>query len=258
MTPAATDPILAAERLTYRYGQATAVDGVTFELVPGVTALLGPNGAGKSTLMRMLATGSKASVGLIRHHGLTVTDKNVRAYRSRLGYLPQKPSWHGWMTVEETVCYFAWMRGVPRAKRPAAVEQAVESVGLTSRRRQRLASLSGGMVQRALLAQAVVHRPEVLILDEPSVGLDPEQRFELRRIIRGIHPGGAVLISTHVLEDVAPLADRMMIINHGRLRFDGLLSDVTDAAQAERRSEHSSSLESAYLRIVSEEGSRGA
>jgi ABC-2 type transport system ATP-binding protein len=247
-------PVIVADSLTYRFGHLAAVSEASFQILPGVSALLGPNGAGKSTLLRLLATASSPASGEFRYEGRVIAGKALREYRSNLGYLPQQPTWHSWMTVEETVTYFAWMRGVRRRERRVWVDDALASVGIADQRKARLGSLSGGMVQRALLAQAIVHRPSVLILDEPSAGLDPEQRFELRRILREIHPGGVVLISTHILDDVTPLADRLLIMNHGRICFEGSLSDVAGSAGAlDKTSEHSSELESAYLKIIADQ-----
>jgi ABC-2 type transport system ATP-binding protein len=248
------DPLPIAEQLTYKYGAFAAVDDVSFDLGRGVTTLLGPNGAGKTTLLRLLATAARPADGHIVYDGRPVIGRNLWQYRRALGYLPEKPAWHSWMTVEETVSFFAWLRGIPRAERQSRVDEAIELVSLTTRRRDRLSKLSGGMFQRALLAQAIVHRPAVLILDEPSVGLDPEQRFELRRILRSIRPGGAVIVSTHILDDVSPLADHVLIMAQGKIRFAGSLNEVVDAASAVKTSVHSSELESAYLKIVAKYG----
>lgn len=246
MSPA--ESTLAAVGLTRRFGDLTAVDDVSAELAPGVTALLGPNGAGKTTLIRMLAGVLRPHDGHLSFRGERVTRRSSRSYRSALGYLPQRPTWHGWMTTDDVLTTFAWMHGVPRGDRRELVDRALARVDLQSRRAVRAGRLSGGQFQRLMLATAIVHRPRVLLLDEPSVGLDPAQRAELREILT-TDTDRATLISTHVLGDIAPIADRLIVINEGAVRFDGALAEFA-ARHGQAGDTSTAGLETAYLNLV--------
>lgn len=195
-----------------------AVDGLDLRASTGVLGLLGPNGAGKTTLVRTLATVLAPTEGQVHLLGLDVDqEKQRREVRRRLGYLPQDFGIYPRFTVREFVAYFAWLKEVPAARTPAAVELALERVGLSDRADARMRTLSGGMVRRAGLAQALVNEPELLLLDEPTAGLDPEQRVLFRRLIRELAVDTTVLLSTHLVEDVAGACDRVTVMESGRV-----------------------------------------
>ena len=216
-----------ATGLRVKAGSRLAVDGLDLTLGPGVHGLLGPNGAGKTTLMRALATVVRPRDGRLRLLGRDVRQRRtLRALRSRLGYLPQHFGFYPKFTVRDYVEYMAWLREVPAAAVPAATQRAIDRVGLTDRADSRLRSLSGGMLRRAGIAQAIVNEPELLLLDEPTVGLDPGQRVEFRELLRDLGDGSCVLVSTHLVEDVVAACTNVLLLDEGRLVFRGLPGEL--------------------------------
>ena len=211
-----------AEELRVRAGRHLAVDGLDLALGTGVHGLLGPNGAGKTTLMRALATVVRPAGGrltLLGHaaerHG------DLRRVRRALGYLPQQFGFYPRFTVREFVEYMAWLKEMPKNAIPEAVQRAIDRVGLTAKAGARMKTLSGGMVRRAGIAQAIVNDPAILLLDEPTVGLDPEQRMDFRDLLRDLGVDGCVLVSTHLVEDVVAACSDVVLVNEGRLVFQG-------------------------------------
>lgn len=228
-----TEPAVQAVALSKSYGKRHALTEASFALEPGVTALLGQNGAGKSTLIRLLATVEQPDSGsLTAGHGSLHRGKGVRRYRRTLGWLPQSFSAPMQSSVRQFVDYVAWLKEVPRADRRTAVEHAVTSVGLLERIDDRLASLSGGMLRRIGLAQAVVNDPTVLLLDEPTAGLDPRQRVEFAALVRS-HSSGTVLLATHLLEDVVLAAESLIVLDAGTVLFAGSLADFCEVDRAD-------------------------
>jgi ABC-2 type transport system ATP-binding protein len=218
---------IEATGLRVKAGSQLAVDGLDLALGPGVHGLLGPNGAGKTTLMRALATVIKPKDGRLQLLGRDVTQRRaLRALRARLGYLPQHFGFYPKFTVRDYIEYMAWLREVPAASVPAATQHAIDRVGLTDRAGSRLRSLSGGMLRRAGIAQAIVNEPDVLLLDEPTVGLDPEQRVEFRQLLRDLGDTACVLVSTHLVEDVVAACGDVLLLDRGRLVFQGLPADL--------------------------------
>ncbi|BEL05400.1 ABC transporter ATP-binding protein [Actinoplanes sichuanensis] len=211
-----------AERLQVRTGRHLAVDGLDLRLQTGVHGLLGPNGAGKTTLMRALATVLKPAGGQLTLLGEPVTGRaDLRRVRRGLGYLPQEFGFYPRFTVREFVEYMAWLKEMPKAAVPAAAQRAIERVGLTAKADAKMKTLSGGMVRRAGIAQAIVNDPQVLLLDEPTVGLDPEQRLDFRELLQDIGVDSCVLVSTHLVEDVVAACTDVVLVNEGRLVFQG-------------------------------------
>ncbi|GHJ39574.1 ABC transporter ATP-binding protein [Streptomyces sp. TS71-3] len=219
-------PIHARE-LRVRAGRHLAVDGLDLALKAGVHGLLGPNGAGKTTLMRALATVVKPAGGSLTLLGVRVDGRaDLRGVRRGLGYLPQQFGFYPRFTVREFVEYMAWLKEMPKAAIPDAVQRAIDRVGLTGKADTRMKALSGGMVRRAGIAQAIVNDPELLLLDEPTVGLDPEQRLDFRDLLRGLGADSCVLVSTHLVEDVAAACTDVILMNEGRLLFQSTLDDL--------------------------------
>jgi ABC-2 type transport system ATP-binding protein len=208
-----------------------AVDGLDLELGVGVHGLLGPNGAGKTTLMRVLATVTEASEGRVRLLGQDVTEARARReVRRRLGYLPQSFGYYPRFSVREFVTYFAWLKEMSSAQSALAVERAIDQVGLTDRADSPMKALSGGMLRRAGLAQALVNDPELLLLDEPTAGLDPEQRLDFRALLRELGVDTTVVVSTHLVEDVASACTYVALMDAGRLVHTGTPSTLENFA----------------------------
>ena len=203
-----TEPAIAIRGVRKRFGQLTAVDGLDLEVAPGVCfGLLGPNGAGKSTTMRMLTAQALADEGEIRVLGHAVPDDS-KAARLRMGVCPQQDNLDVELTVGQTLEVFARLYRVPRGERPAAIDRALAIARLTDRRDDKVNELSGGMRRRLLIGRALVHRPDLVLLDEPTVGLDPQVRQELWSLIDGLRAEGVtVLMSTHYIEEAERLAD---------------------------------------------------
>ncbi|GAA1542549.1 ABC transporter ATP-binding protein [Dactylosporangium maewongense] len=214
--------------LTRRLGRTQAVAGVTLAAGPGVVGLLGPNGAGKTSLLRMLATVLPPSSGRIRLLGLDPGDhRERRRIRRRLGYLPQHLGYYPGFTVVEFVEYFALLKEMPAAAVPRAVAAAVERVGLGGQARAKLRTLSGGMLRRVGIAQAIVNEPDLILLDEPTAGLDPEQRVSFRALLRDLGGTGTVIVSTHLVEDVGAACTDVALLRQGKLVFRGTPGELT-------------------------------
>jgi ABC-2 type transport system ATP-binding protein len=219
-----------AERLRVRAGRRVAVDGLDLALGSGVHGLLGPNGAGKTTLVRALATVVRPAGGTLSLLGQTVNGRiDLRYVRRRIGYLPQEFGFYRRFTVREFVEYIAWLKELPGREVPGAVQRAIERVGLTDRADHRMRTLSGGMLRRAGIAQAIVNDPEILLLDEPTAGLDPDQRMEFRALLRELSDDVCVLVSTHLVEDVVAACTDVTLVDEGRLVFQGVPADLVTA-----------------------------
>ena len=213
--------------ITHTFGRHTALDDVSLHVGNGVFGLLGPNGAGKSTLLRIMATVLKPKRGDVRLLGLNPGDSHdVRSIRRELGYLPQQFGYYPNFTVFEFIEYVALLKEMaPKQVRPA-VANAIERVGLEDRAKAKMKSLSGGMLRRVGIAQAIVNEPALLLLDEPTVGLDPEQRVLFRRMLREIGEHSAIFVSTHLVEDVAAACTDVRILNEGRVVYEGDAADL--------------------------------
>lgn len=224
---------IRANALTVRRGSRTAVDGIDLNLGTGVHGLLGPNGAGKTTLIRTLATVLTPHTGELELLGSTRHSRGeLRELRRRLGYLPQVFGHYRRFTVREFVEYMAWLKEVPRRRVADAVQHAIDRVDLTGRADDRMGSLSGGMLRRAGIAQAIVNDPDILLLDEPTVGLDPAQRMEFRDLLRDIGSQSCVLVSTHLVEDVGAACVGVVLMDEGRTVFAGHLDHLRAAGTA--------------------------
>jgi ABC-type multidrug transport system ATPase subunit len=214
--------------LTRRYGRAQAVAGVNLRTGSGVFGLLGPNGAGKTTLLRMMATIIPPSSGSIRLLGCDPSSYSQRRQiRRDLGYLPQALGYYPGFTVAEFVEYFALLKEMPPSAVSGAVATAIERVGLGDKARAKLRTLSGGMLRRAGIAQAIVNEPELLLLDEPTAGLDPEQRIAFRALLRHLGQHATVIVSTHLVEDVGTACSTVALMDQGRIVFHGTPDELT-------------------------------
>ena len=225
------DDIISARSLAQRHGRRWVFRDLTFDVPSGIVGLLGPNGAGKSTLMSTICTLKRPAGGTLLVLGHDVSHPHDgRQLRRSLGYLPQSFGFFPNFTVQEFVEYAAWLKLVPRDQIRGKALAAIDDVGLSDRTSSAMRTLSGGMLRRAGIAQAVVHDPDLLILDEPTAGLDPEQRVELRNLVRRLGKRSTVLLSTHLVEDVRAVCDNLLILREGRSIFTGTPTELIDAA----------------------------
>ncbi len=207
--------------LTKYYGDFQALRGISFDVHRGeIVGFLGPNGAGKSTTMKILTCYMAATTGSAKVMNIDVTEDSI-GVRARIGYLPESVPLYDQMVVFDYLEHLAELRGVPSSKREAAVTHAVEVCGLGPVVAKKIDELSKGYRQRVGLAQALVHSPDVLILDEPTSGLDPNQIVDIRELIRSIGKEKTVLLSTHILQEIEALCDRVILINGGTVVADG-------------------------------------
>ncbi|MFD4835752.1 ATP-binding cassette domain-containing protein [Streptomyces uncialis] len=218
-----TYPVARLTALAQGYGGRRVIEDLDLSLQPGVTGLLGPNGAGKTTLLRTLATIAPPRSGRLELFGGPVTnERQARRARRRIGYLPQDFGYYPAFSLTDFVRYCAWLREVPSRNVDSATREALAAVGLAGRARDRMKSLSGGMLRRAGIAAAIVGSPSLLLLDEPTVGLDPAQRLDFRELIRSLaRAGTAVVLSTHLVEDVGAACDTVLVLDDGRVRHSG-------------------------------------
>ena len=205
--------MITIENLTKTFGKKKARDNLSVTLEPGVIGLLGPNGSGKTTLLRTLTGLYKTKSGKILLDGADVT--NTDALPAVTGYLPQKFGMFRELTVYDMMDYFAVLKKIPKAEKRAEIERVVEFVNLTDRIKDRVGSLSGGMVRRLGIAQAVLGSPKVMLFDEPTAGLDPEERMRFKNLVRQLPQDSIVLISTHIVEDVEAVCDYVMVMRQG-------------------------------------------
>jgi lipooligosaccharide transport system ATP-binding protein len=222
-------------RVVKRYGPITAVDHLDLDVPVGTcVGLLGPNGAGKSTTMRLLTAQSIADEGELEVLGFKLPEESKQA-RALCGVAPQLDNLDTTLTVEQNLLVFAYLYRIPRHERREAIERALEMAKLTDRRKSRVDKLSGGMRRRLLISRALLHRPQLVLLDEPTVGLDPQVRQELWALIDALRTEGTtILMSTHYIEEAQRLADTVLIMSHGRSVAAGPPSElVTEHAGRE-------------------------
>ncbi len=212
--------MIEIKNLTKRYGDLTAVDAVSFNVAPGeVLGFLGPNGAGKSTTMKMIAGFLTPTAGSIRVCGFDVETQALDAKRC-IGYLPEGAPVYGEMTPASFLSFIADIRGIRGAQKDARIRHVIERLGLQRVVDQAIETLSKGFKRRVGIAQAILHDPQVLVLDEPTDGLDPNQKHEVRALIQGLAKDKIVIVSTHILEEVHAVCTRAIIIADGRILAD--------------------------------------
>ena len=209
---------LVADRLTKQYDNKIAVDRLSFTLKPGVTGLLGANGAGKTTLMRMITGILSPTSGEITYDGKEVKSEE---YRNILGFLPQDFGYYPEFTGKEFLMYFCALKGLSKKDAKVRTSELLKLVALEDAANKKVRKYSGGMKQRLGIAQALINRPEVLILDEPTAGLDPKERVRFRNLIEELGKESIVLLSTHIVSDIENIADRLIMMRSGRIIWDG-------------------------------------
>ncbi|MCR4997849.1 MAG: ABC transporter ATP-binding protein [Butyrivibrio sp.] len=209
---------LSVDRLSKQYKNKIAVDRISFNLTDGVTGLLGANGAGKTTLMRMMSGILNPTSGSVTADGIPV---QTEEYRALLGYLPQDFGYYPEFTAREFVQYIAALKGIEKKKAKNKTEELLETVGLSDVANKKIKTFSGGMKQRVGIAQALVNDPKILILDEPTAGLDPKERVRFRNLIAEIGKTSIVLFSTHIVSDIEHIAGNLLMIRDGQLIYEG-------------------------------------
>ena len=220
--------MIIVEDLHKAYGEVKAIDNVSFSIQKGeIVGLLGPNGAGKTTLIKILTGYLQPDSGMVEIGGLDVM-QNHQAVQSIIGYLPENAPLYPELSVQSYLMMMADLREIPVDQRLAHLSEAIYAVGLQDYRNRPIAHLSKGYRQRVGLAQAILHRPRLLILDEPTVGLDPTQIVQIRNLIKKLAQNSTILFSTHILPEVEALCDRAIIIMNGQLRADARLEDLAN------------------------------
>ena len=202
------------------FGGVHAVDGVTHSMKKGVYGLLGVNGAGKTTLMRMLCTVIRPTCGEITWDGKDIFELGA-AYRDILGYLPQDFGYYPDLSIYDYMMYIASIKGIRSVEAEKRTEQLLEQVGLSKRKNRKMKNLSGGMVRRVGIAQAMLNNPQILVLDEPTAGLDPNERIRFRNLISDLSGERLVLLSTHIVSDVEYIANEIILMKDGKISYTG-------------------------------------
>lgn len=210
-------PLIEVKNLVKRYGQHTAVSDLSFTIEDGqIYGFLGPNGAGKTTTMNIMCGYIGATSGDVLINGKSISEQPLEA-KKQIGYLPEQPPLYADMTADEYLCFCAEIKGIARDKRKEEIERAVQTAGIVEVRSRLMKNLSKGFRQRVGLAQAVLGLPPIIILDEPTVGLDPKQIIEMRELIKKLGENHTVILSSHILSEVSAVCDKVMIISRGRL-----------------------------------------
>ncbi len=226
--------MIEVDNLVKKYGDLFALHGVSFRVEAGeVVGFLGPNGAGKTTTMRVITGFMPPTSGTVRVSGHDVLDDAIEA-RRQIGYLPETPPLYNDLTVSAYLGFVAKIKGVASGVRRERIDHALESCGLATVRQRVIGTLSKGFRQRVGIAQALVHDPKVLILDEPTVGLDPHQIIEIRNLIASLAGQRTIVLSTHILPEVAQLCRRVIIVNAGRIVADTPISKIPDGTSLEK------------------------
>jgi ABC-2 type transport system ATP-binding protein len=245
--PQSVNSALVVDALGHEYGPARVLGGVSFALELGVTALVGVNGAGKSTLMAAISGALRPTSGRVSINGLNPYSRERSRALRKVSLMPQSASFPRNMTALEVVEYLAWMNGLPGRRARTRAAEALDQVGLSARAKSKVSQLSGGMLRRVALAQALACDAEVIVLDEPSTGLDPEQRRTMVTLIADLDR--TVLMSSHVLEDVVDVAERVLVLHDGGLAFDGSVAGLRSLAPA--GTDPAKSAEVGFLQLIS-------
>nr|WP_302110998.1 ABC transporter ATP-binding protein [uncultured Acetatifactor sp.] len=238
--------MLEISQITKRYKDKLALDQVSLALEPGVYGLLGPNGAGKSTLMNIISGNLRPTGGQVRWEGKEIRALGA-AYRSILGYAPQQQGMYEHFSGMRFLSYMAALKGIPGKEQPAELERVLRFVNLWDERKRPVSAYSGGMKQRVLIAQAVLGNPRCVILDEPTAGLDPRERVRIREQIRALSGDRIILVSTHVVSDIEPIAAEILLLKAGRLVDRGSVEALCGKYSGAK------GLEEVYLQIFGEE-----
>lgn len=216
---------LVIDRVSKQYKNKIAVDRISLKLEKGIYGLLGANGAGKTTLMRMICGILTPTSGTITYDGVDVSEED---YRAVLGYLPQDFGYYPDFSGKDFLLYMAALKGLSKKSAQKKVKELLELVSLEEVAKKKIKTYSGGMKQRLGIAQALLNDPEILILDEPTAGLDPKERVRFRNLIADLGKDNIVILSTHIVSDIDRIADHILMMNNGKLVFEGTREEITD------------------------------
>lgn len=229
------ETLIEIKNLTKRYGKITAADNISFEFKPGqIYGFLGPNGAGKSTTMNIMTGCLSATEGCVLIDGQDIS-KNNACIKKLIGYLPETPPLYTEMTPNEYLCFVAGAKGVSRNKRDAEIARVMECTGITRVKDRLIANLSKGYRQRVGIAQALIGKPRYIILDEPTVGLDPNQMIEIRELIRSLGKEHTVILSSHILTEVSNICDTLIVISGGKIAASGSMEELRNKIGAYKK-----------------------
>ena len=223
--------LISIEHLGKKYGTHTALQDVSCELEPGINGLLGHNGAGKSTLMKLMCDQIRRDAGKIQLNGRDILDMGEN-YRAMLGYLPQQQGLYESMPAESYLRYIATIKGVPSREAGDQIDHLLELFHLENDRSRKLRTFSGGMRQRVMLAQTFLGKPKIIILDEPTVGLDPGEQQALCRFLRGYDEDAVILWSTHIVREIEAIADRTFVMRRGKIVCNGTVNHILEETGA--------------------------
>ncbi len=244
---------LRLENVTKKYGEKVALDGFSYTFAPGIYGILGANGAGKSTMMNLITDNLRRDGGSITFDGQDIVKLGV-SYRRILGYMTQQQGLYEGMTAESFLIYMARLKEIPRKAIRGEIDRVLEMTNLSDVRHKRVGSFSGGMKQRVLLAQALLGDPKVLILDEPTAGLDPKERARLRDHIHRLAQDRIVLLATHIVSDIEAIADSILLLRQGKLLRSGTVRELIESLPESRTPVlHAFSLEDVYLYYLGED-----
>ena len=214
---------LIIDRITKQYKNKIAVDRLSLNLTTGVYGLLGANGAGKTTLMRIICGVLKPTNGEVKFNGIDVSEEN---YRDALGYLPQDFGYYPDFSAQDFMYYMASLKGLTKAQAKSKTKELLDNVSLSDVAKKKIKTFSGGMKQRLGIAQALLNNPKILVLDEPTAGLDPKERVRFRNIISELGKDRIVLLSTHIVSDVENIANTILVMKNGQLIHNGALEEI--------------------------------
>lgn len=217
--------MLEISNLTKKYGDKIALNNFTFTFTKGVYGLLGPNGAGKSTLMNILVDGIKRTDGSIKYNGTEISKMGAK-YRNIIGYVPQQQGMYETFTAEEFLNYIGNLKGINKKILKSKISEVLAFVNLEDVRKKKIGGFSGGMKQRILMAQALLNNPEILILDEPTAGLDPKERIRIRNLVAKISMDKTVIIATHIVSDIEFIAGNIIMLDKGNIIKAGTPSEL--------------------------------
>lgn len=235
--------MIEVRNLTKRYGDVVAIRDISFTAATGqILGFLGPNGAGKTTTMRVITGFMPATSGTVKVAGYDIFDDSYEV-RKRIGYLPENPPLYNDMTVYAFLRFVGRIRGIAKAELNDSCDRVLRTCGLAEVAERVIGHLSKGFRQRVGLAQALIHNPSVLVLDEPTIGLDPKQIIEIRKLIRELSGERTVILSTHILPEVSQLCEKVVIINEGRIAVEDTLANLTQ----------NMTLEQVFLRYIAKE-----